>query len=57
MGLGKLVMVLAMEAAAREGAQAIHLHVYRDNKPAWNLYHRALGFQPKYTWVTLAKEL
>jgi ribosomal protein S18 acetylase RimI-like enzyme len=57
MGLGKLVMVLAMEAAAREGAQAVHLHVYRDNKPAWNLYHRALGFQPKYTWVTLAKEL
>jgi ribosomal protein S18 acetylase RimI-like enzyme len=56
-GLGKLVMVLAMEAAAREGAETIHLHVYQNNEPAWNLYHRALGFQPKYTWITLAKHV
>jgi ribosomal protein S18 acetylase RimI-like enzyme len=57
MGLGKLVMVLAMEAAAREGAQAVHLHVYRANEPAWNLYHRALGFQPTHAWLTLAKHI
>lgn len=57
LGLGKVVMVLAMEAAARDGAEAIHLHVYKDNEPAWNLYHRALGFQPKYAWMTLAKHL
>jgi ribosomal protein S18 acetylase RimI-like enzyme len=55
--LGKLVMLLALEAAREAGAEAVHLHVYRSNEPAWNLYHRALGFQPKYTYLTLAKDL
>lgn len=57
MGLGRLIMILAMEAAIKEGAEGLHLHVYQDNRPAWNLYHRALGFQPKFTWLTLAKQL
>lgn len=56
-GLGKLAMILAIEAAMAEGAEALHLHVYRENKPAWNLYHRALGFLPAFAWITLAKEL
>jgi ribosomal protein S18 acetylase RimI-like enzyme len=56
-GLGKLAMIAAVEAAQQAGAEALHLHVYRSNLPAWNLYHRALGFQPKYTWLTLAKDL
>ncbi len=55
--LGKLVMLLALERAREMGAEAVHLHVYRSNAPAWNLYHRALGFQPKYGWLTLAKDL
>jgi len=55
-GLGKLVMVLALEAAREAGAEALHLHVYRANQIAWNLYHQALGFQPKWRWVTLAKD-
>jgi ribosomal protein S18 acetylase RimI-like enzyme len=56
-GLGKLVMILAMEAAMQAGAEALHLHVWEGNKPAWNLYHQALGFQPKWRWVTLAAAL
>jgi GNAT superfamily N-acetyltransferase len=56
-GLGKLIMIRAMEAALKEGAEAVHLHVWRDNTVAWNLYHRALGFQPTYSWVTLVKQL
>lgn len=56
-GLGKLVMIRAMEAAAQEGAEGLHLHVYKGNAAAWNLYHRALGFQPRATWVTLEKDL
>jgi ribosomal protein S18 acetylase RimI-like enzyme len=56
-GLGKLIMIRAMEAAMKEGAEAVHLHVWRGNEVAWNLYHRALGFQPKYRWVTLVKTL
>ena len=56
-GLGKLVMILATEAAREAGAEALHLHVYRANEAAWNLYHRALGFRPKWRWVTLAKDL
>jgi ribosomal protein S18 acetylase RimI-like enzyme len=54
-GLGKLVMLLALEAAKAAGAEAAHLHVYRANAAAWNLYHRALGFEPKWRWVTLGK--
>lgn len=54
-GLGKLVMVKALEAAAAAGAERVHLHVFRQNEPAWELYHRALGFRPAFTWVTLAK--
>jgi len=56
-GLGKLVMILAMKAALAEGAEALHLHVYRDNQAAWRLYHGALGFRPKWTWLTLAKQV
>jgi ribosomal protein S18 acetylase RimI-like enzyme len=56
-GLGKLVMLLAMEAARQAGAEALHLHVYRGNAAAWGLYHRALGFRPAHVWLTLAKEL
>ena len=56
-GLGKLVMIEAMEAARREGAEAVHLHVWRGNEPAWNLYHRALGFAPGRRWVTLEKQV
>ncbi len=56
-GLGKLVMLLALEAAQQAGAEAVHLHVYRSNVPAWNLYHKALGFQPKWTWRTLIREV
>jgi len=53
-GLGKLVMLLAMEAAASAGAEALHLHVHEGNQRAWRLYHDALGFAPGATWVTLA---
>jgi ribosomal protein S18 acetylase RimI-like enzyme len=53
--LGKLVMIMALEAAAGAGAERAHLHVFRQNKPAWELYHRALGFRPTFTWLTLAK--
>lgn len=56
-GLGKLAMILAIEAAMAEGAEALHLHVYRENRPAWNLYHRALGFRPAFAWITLARPL
>jgi GNAT superfamily N-acetyltransferase len=56
-GLGKLIMILALEAAKQEGAEAVHLHVWEENQPAWNLYHRALGFRPKWRWVTLSKAL
>jgi ribosomal protein S18 acetylase RimI-like enzyme len=56
-GIGKLVVICALEAALKAGAEAAHLHVWRENAPAWNLYHRALGFQPRYTWLTLAKEV
>ncbi len=56
-GLGKLIVIRAMEAAIQAGAQGVHLHVWRDNDAAWNLYHRALGFRPKHSWVTLAKRL
>ncbi|MFB3882672.1 MAG: GNAT family N-acetyltransferase [Armatimonadota bacterium] len=56
-GLGKLIMIEAMEAAAREGAEAVHLHVWRGNEAAWRLYHRALGFQPRHNWITLEKVL
>jgi ribosomal protein S18 acetylase RimI-like enzyme len=56
-GLGKLIVIEAMEAAIGDGAEAVHLHVWRGNEPAWNLYHRALGFQPRYSWVTLEKTL
>lgn len=54
-GLGKAVMVRALEAAAAAGAEAAHLHVYRANTVAWNLYHQALGFRSTYSWVTLEK--
>ncbi len=54
-GLGKLVMVEAIRAARNDGADGVHLHVWRSNAIAWNLYHRALGFTPTYTWITLAK--
>lgn len=56
-GLGKLIMIRAIEAAVKDGAEAVHLHVWRDNTVAWNLYHRALGFKPTYSWVTLVKQL
>jgi len=57
LGLGKLIVTLALEAALAEGAEALHLHVYRANAPAWNLYHRAVGFQPRHTWLTLAAQV
>jgi len=56
-GLGKLVMLLAMEAALKDGAHGLHLHVYRDNRIAWNLYHRALGFAAGPEWFTLEKHV
>lgn len=56
-GLGKLVMLVALEAAREAGAEGVHLHVYRSNEVAWNLYHRALGFQPTWRWVTLGRDL
>lgn len=56
-GLGKVIMTMAIQAARAEGAEALHLHVYRENRPAWNLYHRALGFQPRCTWLTLEKRV
>jgi ribosomal protein S18 acetylase RimI-like enzyme len=56
-GLGKLIMIEAMEAARKDGAEGVHLHVWRGNEPAWNLYHRALGFQPRYSWITLEKKI
>lgn len=56
-GLGKLIVIEAVRAALREGAEGVHLHVWRENETAWGLYHRALGFQPTYTWVTLEKML
>ena len=56
-GLGKLVVICALEAALDAGAEAAHLHVWRDNVSAWNLYHCALGFQPRHTWLTLAKDI
>jgi GNAT superfamily N-acetyltransferase len=55
-GLGKLIVIEAMMAARDEGAEGAHLHVWRGNEPAWNLYHRALGFRPKCSWVTLEKQ-
>jgi len=55
-GLGKLIVIEAMMAARDEGAEGAHLHVWRGNEPAWNLYHRALGFRPKCSWVTLEKK-
>jgi len=56
-GLGKLIMVEAMEAARRDGAEGVHLHVWRGNEVAWTLYHRALGFTAGHTWVTLEKRV
>jgi ribosomal protein S18 acetylase RimI-like enzyme len=56
-GLGKLVVIRAMQAAIEAGAEMLHLLVDRSNEPAWNLYHRSLGFQPRHDWVTLAKTL
>ena len=56
-GLGKLVMLLAMEAALKDGAHGLHLHVYRDNQIAWNLYHRALRFAAGPEWFTLEKHV
>jgi ribosomal protein S18 acetylase RimI-like enzyme len=55
-GLGKLVMQECLLACYRAGAAAAHLHVWRENEVAWNLYHRALGFQPGPTWVTMVRE-
>ena len=55
-GLGKLIVIEAMMAAREQGAEGAHLHVWRGNEPAWNLYHRALGFRPKCSWVTLEKK-
>lgn len=55
-GLGKLIVIEAMMAAHEQGAEGAHLHVWRGNEPAWNLYHRALGFRPKCSWVTLEKQ-
>ncbi len=54
-GLGKLAVLRAIEAAIQAGAAGVHLHVWRDNKVAWNLYHRALGFTSRFTWFTLVK--
>jgi ribosomal protein S18 acetylase RimI-like enzyme len=56
-GLGKLIVIEAMEAAKRDGAEGVHLHVWRGNETAWNLYHRALGFQPRHRWITMEKRL
>ncbi len=56
-GLGKLIMIRAVEAALHDGAEGLHLHVWRENAPAWNLYHTALDFRPKYEWLTLRKDL
>ena len=56
-GLGKLVVIQAIEAAREAGADGVHLHVWKDNRVAWDLYHRALGFRSRYTWVTLARTL
>jgi predicted N-acetyltransferase YhbS len=56
-GLGKLVVLEAIFAARASGAEGVHLHVWRGNAPAWNLYHRALGFRPAETWVTLRKNV
>jgi len=56
-GLGKLVVLEAIFAARSAGADGVHLHVWRGNAPAWNLYHRALGFRPAQTWITLEKVL
>ncbi len=57
LGLGKLVVIEAMLSALEQGAEGFHLHVWRANEPAWNLYHLALGFQPTHRWVTLEKSL
>jgi hypothetical protein len=56
-GLGKLIVIEAMEAAKRDGAEGVHLHVWRGNEAAWNLYHRALGFRPRYPWITMEKRV
>jgi len=56
-GLGRVVMTRLAHLARNEGAEALHLHVYEGNRPAWNLYHHAIGFQPRYNWLTLAKDL
>ncbi len=56
-GLGKLIVVEAVAAALRDGAEGVHLHVWRGNTPAWNLYHRALGFEPTHSWLTLEKRM
>jgi ribosomal protein S18 acetylase RimI-like enzyme len=56
-GLGKLILTEAVNAALRDGAEGVHLHVWRGNETAWNLYHRALGFRPTCGWVTLEKKL
>jgi len=56
-GLGKLIVIEAMEAARRDGAEGVHLHVWRSNEAAWNLYHRALGFGPRHTWTTMEKRV
>jgi len=56
-GLGKLIVIEAIMAAREEGADGVHLHVWRENEAAWNLYHCALGFRPKCSWVTLEKQV
>lgn len=56
-GLGKLIVVEAVGAALGDGAEGVHLHVWRGNTPAWNLYHRVLGFEPKHSWLTLQKQM
>ncbi len=57
LGLGKLIVIEAMLSALEQRAEGFHLHVWRANEPAWNLYHLALGFQPTHRWVTLEKTL
>ncbi len=56
-GLAKLACIRALQAGLQEGAEGFHLHVYRDNQAAWNLYHQALGFRPAQLWVTLSRPL
>jgi ribosomal protein S18 acetylase RimI-like enzyme len=55
-GLGRLLLVAALDGLRRRGAREVQIGVWRDNHPAMNLY-TSLGFAEVDNWYFLAHDV